>query len=106
MRLASLVVLGIAASAFAADAPSISAFQTGNTLVTQPADFLAGYAVGVADASQPWSVVPKACVPTGATIVQVRDVVALFLRKHPEVRERGGTLLVRYALSDAFPCPK
>jgi hypothetical protein len=57
-----------------------------------------GYIVGVSDALK------DVCLPNAAKAGQVRDVVALWLRDHPEKRHLPAIDLVTSALKEKFPC--
>jgi hypothetical protein len=47
---------------------------------------------------------PTLCLPENATSKQLRDVVCLYLAKHPEERHLKGGTLVSRALTGVFPC--
>ena len=46
------------------------------------------------------------CIPSGnkVPLEQLRDIVAKFLREHPEKRHLSGAAIVSAAATDAFPC--
>ena len=44
------------------------------------------------------------CVPSGVENGQVEDVVKLYLRDHPETRQKSAPTLVMLALKEKFPC--
>jgi hypothetical protein len=46
----------------------------------------------------------NACVPAGATIGQIRDVVIQYLYQHPEMRHQTAIGMTAVALRTAFPC--
>ena len=69
-----------------------------------------GYVTGVIDSLE---VAEKAgsgpitvCVPSGATVQQVRDVVLKYLTNHPEQRHTAAAILTILALREAFPCSR
>lgn len=45
-----------------------------------------------------------ACIPPGATLGQLRDVVVAYLRNNPQHRHYGAPALAALALALAFPC--
>ena len=53
-----------------------------------------GYVMGAADASE------TICLPNGVTVGQVRDVVTMYLRNHPERRHYAASSLVETALKE------
>ena len=70
-------------------------------------DFCQGYVLGAAEtytALQLANQVTYFCVPAGAEKGQVLDVVKLFLRDHPETRQKSAPTLVMIALREKFPC--
>ena len=65
--------------------------------------YCGGYVTGVADALDG----SHFCVPGGPSGVQqgqMVDVVKLYLRDHPETRNRGAANLIVAALKEKFPC--
>ena len=48
----------------------------------------------------------KVCLPDGASLQQVKDVVVRRLRTHPESRRYGAASEIGIALLEAFPCSK
>ena len=56
-----------------------------------------GFILGVADALH-------FCIPTGVNSGQVKDVVTLYLRDHPEQRHLPASDLVTAAIKEKFPC--
>jgi Rap1a immunity proteins len=65
------------------------------------------YTVAIADALSAPNVINgyRACIPLSVTNGQVRDVVLLYMKQHPEKRHYGAAGLVAGALAEAFPCP-
>jgi hypothetical protein len=46
----------------------------------------------------------RVCIPSEATLAQVRDVVIRYLQEHPEERHYAASSLSLRALVLAFPC--
>jgi Rap1a immunity proteins len=63
-------------------------------------EICAGYLTGALD------VFPERtfCPPKGTTLSQIKDVVVIFLRDHPETRHQRAPDLVAAAIKAAFPC--
>lgn len=61
-----------------------------------------GYVAGVHDTNNG----ARFCTPTTATSGQVRDVVHKWVLANPEWRDYSGDMVVTFALSSAWPCPK
>jgi hypothetical protein len=59
-----------------------------------------GYIMGVSDAFQN----AEHCSPNTVTSGQTRDVVKLYLEQSPSIRDMTADVLVRIALSNAWPC--
>ena len=59
-----------------------------------------GYIAGVWETSG----YPIICAPTEATYDQAVDIGKRFLRDHPERRQEDALILIREALSEAWPC--
>lgn len=101
MRTLSCVLLLILSSATSAQ------FFDGNDLhegcraesETFGAGLCLGFIVGVIDAS-------GVCVPDYADLGQVRRVVRLYLKVHPDQREYSAESLVRQAIETSLACPK
>lgn len=83
-------------------------FWDGNTLHNhlngnQSEQILAiGYVLGVADSLHG----EVQCAPANATAGQMRDMVAGFLNRVPNVRHLAAEAIVTYVLINAWPCPK
>jgi Rap1a immunity proteins len=99
LRLLTICILSIV--------PETLIALTGNELYTlcstgnrSREDLCVGYVMDVMD-TFPESI---ACPPEGVTLTQVREVVATFLRDHPEKRQERATDLVAAAVQAAFPC--
>ena len=58
-----------------------------------------GYILGAYDALE-----STTCVPDVVKASQLRDVVKIYLRNHPEERHHQASSLVVAALKQAFPC--
>jgi hypothetical protein len=99
---------------FAAAALSAPQFETGNRLYANclggdsQQRFCEGFIVAVADELRVAyaSFAPKAylCIPGDVAVQQLKDVVVLYLERHPEERHLSAASLVSTALVDAFPC--
>jgi hypothetical protein len=46
----------------------------------------------------------RSCIPSGVTLDQIRDVIAVYLRNNPSTRHLSAASLAEHALADAFPC--
>jgi hypothetical protein len=44
------------------------------------------------------------CPPDGVGIAHVLDLVVRFVKEHPELEQKDGADIVRWALSDEYPC--
>jgi hypothetical protein len=87
-------------------------FADGNQLHEQcqsNSPFCVGYVMGVMDAHEFAVEVDhvrrRVCVATSVNAQQLADVVALYLREHPESRQLTATSLAMVALEQAYPCP-
>lgn len=98
--------------------PASAEFRDGNRLVKSMREFekaersdantnyieatsFTDYVVGVHDALETTGAF---CSPDKATISQVASVVAKYLNAHPEEWSEPGSVLVKRALRQAFPC--
>jgi hypothetical protein len=95
-------------------------FQTGNDLLSYcrvPREkesvslaFCTGYVIGAADQISAFQSIKGAtreiCMPEGATISQLRDVVVRYLENNPDARHYAAGSSVLVALHAAFPCPR
>lgn len=45
------------------------------------------------------------CRPEKATYGQVADVTAAYMKKRPEIRHLDSTLIIAFAMKEAWPCP-
>jgi hypothetical protein len=67
-----------------------------------------GYVVGALDAIEAQDLekawLPHLCLPSQLAQNSATEIVANFLDRRPEQRHRLGYVLVREALSEAFPC--
>ena len=61
-----------------------------------------GYITGVHDALEQ----SNHCSPGNVTAGQVRDVVRRYMDQNPEFRNFDADILIRVALSNAWPCAK
>jgi len=69
--------------------------------------FCTSYILGAAETFQALheaNQVTYYCVPSGVENGQVEDVVKLYLRDHPETRQKSAPTLVMLALKEKFPC--
>jgi hypothetical protein len=99
-------------------APSLAYFVDGNALVQDMREWerrnqasphtdytramrYSGYVIGVYDALE---LTDQACTPGNTSVGQVNAVVAKFLTANPERWAEPAVLLVRDALTTAFPC--
>lgn len=69
----------------------------------QESAVMLGYIASVADQA---SVEGLTCLPRAATIGQLVAVTRNYLNAHPNVWDVSGTVVIRLALIDAFPCKK
>jgi hypothetical protein len=60
-----------------------------------------GYIVGVADALNNADTV---CIPTTVTKGQLNDVVHIYLKNRPQIRDLPATILIMLALSEYWAC--
>ena len=109
-------MLALVMFAVAAAAPShANSFMTGNELYTrcqstlrENIDICSAYIGGVVDGqnviTSTLSINGVFCEPEGVTVQQLMDVVARWLRQHPEKRHYTAASLTLEALDDAFPC--
>jgi len=86
-------------------------FQDGNSLYEACSGdeldktYCVGYITSVADIMESDTLyVFKACSLENVTGGQLLDVVTRWLAEHPKDRHHNGTILVAWALSEAFPC--
>ncbi len=110
MKKLLIYMLLVASPAFAFDGSRLKEYMLANEAVTarKPradaygAGVAVGYVTGVADARRGefW------CPRPGVTYGQTMDVVAKYLRDHPERLDSNADDLVVTALHYAFPCPK
>lgn len=86
-------------------------FYTGNELLTRMNNkensivdnmLSLGYVAGVHDTNNG----ARFCTPVTVQSGQVRDVVHKWLLANPEWRDYSGDMVVTFALSSAWPCPK
>jgi hypothetical protein len=111
---ATFFVLAILPLAAAADGKPYANYTSGNDLYgfcdsSQPADFLicAGYVSGVVDTVGRVQREQGFClfdIPLNVPRQQAADVVAKYLREHPETRHYSAVDSVVPALKQAFPC--
>lgn len=104
LRLTVLVLMGTVTAAYAS-------FYSGNDLhelCVNNGDEAAGYIVGVSDVlAKPIvrdELEIRVCVPSQATVGQLRDLVCKHLRDMPEDRHFSAQSLVTTALLAAYPC--
>ncbi len=45
------------------------------------------------------------CPPDGVGFPHVLDLVVTFVKSHPDLEQKDGADIVRWALSDEYPCP-
>ena len=64
------------------------------------------YAAGAIDAAADLVDSVGYCIPKAVELGQVSDVLCRYLRNHPEQRHWGGSLLISYAMKEAWPCEK
>lgn len=111
------VAAGLAVITFAGSANAVNSFLSGNQLYTScssqnnvyyQAECL-NYIIGAYDAIESVTDVINAhpfCSPIEATKGQIRDIVILWLQKHPEQRHFTASSDILQALREAFPCAK
>ncbi|MEP5188127.1 MAG: Rap1a/Tai family immunity protein [Marinomonas sp.] len=80
----------------------------GDTLFYMHQSYCIAYVVGSVDAltsAQTIDGFPTIiCVPENVSSNQLKDIVLLYLEKHPEDRHLGGSTIVMVAVAKAFPC--
>jgi hypothetical protein len=45
------------------------------------------------------------CPPDGVNPIHVLELVVSFVKSHPDLEQKDGADIVRWALSDEYPCP-
>jgi Rap1a immunity proteins len=86
-------------------------FESGNSLLEkcttqQPSvagSYCRGYIAGVADVLTSQNA-NSMCLPEGATVGQLVDVVKKYLTEYPATRHYSGVSEIQVALQGAFPC--
>ena len=110
MRTLTVAAWTIAAGSLFGAPPALGYFMTGNTIMpdcqAQPAPTGAcvAYVVGVIDGMW-WGEPNMNCIPDGVTTGQLAQVVAKFLRDHPERLQLNAPVLIADAIGGAWPCP-
>lgn len=93
--------------------PAAAAFNTGNEVLqkcdegadTQDIAYCLGYIAGAVDQIALWTNYGgKNCIPSNATLGQMRDVIVKYLKDHPQDRHRSAPLLSYMALGEAYSC--
>lgn len=85
-------------------------FMKGNklyeTCTTSQVGACLGYIMGTTDTLSLNKIANKkeSCIPNGVTGRQLTDIVIEYLTKNPNIRHLPASLLVEWAVSDAFPC--
>lgn len=82
-----------------------TAFYTAEEVYRAGRSVAGWYIVGVVDADHA-SMEQRYCMPTGAKLGQVLDVVWKHLEENPRDRHHGAPYFVRRALADAWPCTR
>ncbi|MDX6807150.1 Rap1a/Tai family immunity protein [Terrihabitans rhizophilus] len=100
----------IALLAMTGSAHALDYWNTGNRLHQQCSGsgraLVGAYAIAVEDTdTQGGHVKRDYCTPDGIVMGQVIDVVCTYLQNTPEKRHYVGPILVREALTKAWPCP-
>jgi hypothetical protein len=115
MTLRALVVAAMLWPTVAGSDEMGTFFYTGNSLfekcsASRDTPYYAaclGYVTGVVDTlnmMQGLNLGTAVCVPNGATVSQIVDVVAQRLRDHPEARHYAAAFQALLALRQSFPC--
>jgi hypothetical protein len=108
---ACVLVLAIGPARAQTGSPDVAPPMTGDMLqqfceakgiIAFGQGFCAGYIFGVWNADFGRSICPQ---PGAVTILNVINIVAQYLRRHPEIRQRSASHLVMAALREAWPCP-
>jgi hypothetical protein len=104
----------VVVAVMSASAEARADVQTGNDLYAKcgttsgagiGVDFCLGYIAAVADVMRYEAIAGNmACIPAGAPVGQLEDIVTRFLAAHPELWHYGAQSLVAAAFSLAFPC--
>lgn len=111
MKPATLVIAMISVNSAAYAGSGTTFMGTGNdvlTLCTAPQGLTGciAYISGVADAMAGDNAVwdRKACIPSGVTTGQLRDIVVTGLRFRAAIRHLQAGITVATLFADAFPC--
>jgi hypothetical protein len=105
------------ATSFATSATADHAYTTGHDLMEQCTTqnkygffegVCLGYVIGIADSMIAGNTINgyRACLPSDASLGQLKDVVVKWLTNNLEKRNLAANRLVAAAFHDAFPCPK
>jgi hypothetical protein len=102
-------VLGVCGSASAQDF-SFGVFYSGRDLAQYCQDdgFCNGYVAGIIDAfaaASP-SRMQDLCIPRGASVGQLVQIVRNYVNAHPENWHYSAASFVYVAVAEAFPCPQ
>lgn len=62
--------------------------------------------IGFAEVVELMGAPPKYCLREGVTRGQTQKVVVKYLDENPQKLDESANLLIAYALSQAFPCPR
>lgn len=92
--------------------PALGWYTTGNALYADckkdaelwKQAICTGYVTAIADMQDAYTISTKSCVPQGATIRQLIDIVMAYFRDNPQTRHAPAAQQVTLALSKAFPC--
>lgn len=64
-----------------------------------------GYCLGVVEGAYANASGSAFCPPTNYRVKSALELVVKFVKDHPELEEKYPANIVRWALSDEFPCP-
>ena len=104
-----LIIFGLS---LGLSSPALGGYYTGNDLYAdcqKDADLwkryrCMGYVTAISDMHDVYNISTTSCVPLGATVGQLMDVVTAYLRDNPQKRHAPASQQVTLALSKAFPC--
>jgi len=64
-----------------------------------------GYCIGIVQGTYANASGHYFCPPDGVRFPHVLDLVVSFVKAHPELEQKDAADIVRWALSDEYPCP-
>lgn len=64
-----------------------------------------GYCIGLVQGTYANASGNAFCPPDGVKIQHILELVVTFVKAHPDLEQKDGADIVRWALSDEYPCP-